>query len=269
MGGDPGPPARAPSSSCASGSATRTSSSTTTRCPRSRSSARHGLRIGLVSNGQRDLESSPRHHGLDVDVCVGSHAHGHVKPHRSIFEAALAALDVEPSEAAMVGDTLRGRHRGRPRARDARHPARRPLLSTSPTGSTRCAARGAGVSGRPPLDSAHGVLPELRTRESRRGAILQRLRRRTRCAPSPHASSARSSPSSSATSWARPRSASRPTRRRSGRHAPLLRGPPRDHRAARRHRREVRRRCRHGGLRHPGLTRGRRAPGGARSRGDA
>ena len=54
----------------------------------------HGLRIGLVSNGQRDLEEFAEHHELDVDVCVGSKHHGHVKPHRSIFEAALAALDV-------------------------------------------------------------------------------------------------------------------------------------------------------------------------------
>jgi HAD superfamily hydrolase (TIGR01549 family) len=66
----------------------------------------HSLRIGLVSNGQRDLEEFARHHGLDVDVCIGSLAHGRVKPHRSIFEAALAALDASPPEAAMVGDSL-------------------------------------------------------------------------------------------------------------------------------------------------------------------
>jgi putative hydrolase of the HAD superfamily len=65
----------------------------------------HGLRLGLVSNGQRDLEEFAEHHELDVDVCVGSLHHGFVKPHRSIFEAALAALDVEPVEAAMVGDS--------------------------------------------------------------------------------------------------------------------------------------------------------------------
>jgi putative hydrolase of the HAD superfamily len=64
-----------------------------------------GLRIGLVSNGQRDLEEFARHHGLDVDACVGSVSHGRVKPHRSIFEAALAALGATPSEAAMVGDS--------------------------------------------------------------------------------------------------------------------------------------------------------------------
>jgi HAD superfamily hydrolase (TIGR01549 family) len=63
------------------------------------------LRIGLISNGQRDLDEFARHHALDVDVCVGSASHGRVKPHRSIFDAALAALDARPDEAAMVGDS--------------------------------------------------------------------------------------------------------------------------------------------------------------------
>jgi putative hydrolase of the HAD superfamily len=66
---------------------------------------RHGLRVGLVSNGQRDLAEFAEHHGLDVDVTVGSTAHGRIKPHPSIFESALAALDVQPSEAVMVGDS--------------------------------------------------------------------------------------------------------------------------------------------------------------------
>lgn len=66
---------------------------------------RHRLRIGLVSNGQRDLDEFARHHSLDVDVCVSSLRHGHVKPHRSIFEAALTALDADPADAAMVGDS--------------------------------------------------------------------------------------------------------------------------------------------------------------------
>lgn len=65
----------------------------------------HGLRLGLISNGQRDLDAFAEHHELDVDVCVGSKHHGYVKPHRSIFEAALAALDVSPDETAMVGDS--------------------------------------------------------------------------------------------------------------------------------------------------------------------
>jgi putative hydrolase of the HAD superfamily len=66
---------------------------------------RHGLRVGLVSNGQRDLAEFVEHHGLDVDVTVGSLAHGRIKPHPSIFETALTALDVEPEEAVMVGDS--------------------------------------------------------------------------------------------------------------------------------------------------------------------
>ena len=70
-----------------------------------RAAERTASRIGLVSNGQRDLEEFAEHHELDVDVCVGSKHHGYVKPHRSIFEAALAALDVAPADAAMVGDS--------------------------------------------------------------------------------------------------------------------------------------------------------------------
>jgi putative hydrolase of the HAD superfamily len=66
---------------------------------------RHGLRIALVSNGQRDLEEFAAHHTLDVDAIVGSKAHGRIKPHPSIFVAALRALDVSADEAAMVGDS--------------------------------------------------------------------------------------------------------------------------------------------------------------------
>ena len=66
---------------------------------------RHRLRIGLVSNGQRDLDEFALHHALDVDVAVGSKRHGRIKPHPSIFEAALAALEVDAAETAMVGDS--------------------------------------------------------------------------------------------------------------------------------------------------------------------
>jgi len=54
----------------------------------------HGLRLGLISNGQRDLEEFARHHALDVDVAVGSKSHGRAKPHASIFERGLTALEV-------------------------------------------------------------------------------------------------------------------------------------------------------------------------------
>ena len=66
---------------------------------------RHGLKIGLISNGQRDLDEFATHHDLEVDAIVGSKAHGRVKPHPSIFEAALQALAVSPDEVAMVGDS--------------------------------------------------------------------------------------------------------------------------------------------------------------------
>jgi len=66
---------------------------------------RHGLLIGLVSNGQRDLPEFVAHHGLEVDAVVGSKAHGRIKPHPSIFTAALGTLGVTPTEAAMVGDS--------------------------------------------------------------------------------------------------------------------------------------------------------------------
>jgi putative hydrolase of the HAD superfamily len=64
------------------------------------------LRLGLVSNGIRDLREFVVHHKLDVDAVVGSRAHGYVKPHPTIFQAALQQLGVEPADAVMVGDSL-------------------------------------------------------------------------------------------------------------------------------------------------------------------
>jgi HAD superfamily hydrolase (TIGR01549 family) len=64
------------------------------------------LRLGLVSNGIRDLREFVAHHRLDVDAIVGSRAHGYVKPHPTIFQAALQQLGVEPAETVMVGDSL-------------------------------------------------------------------------------------------------------------------------------------------------------------------
>lgn len=65
----------------------------------------HRLKLGLISNGQRDLAEFTAHHALDVDVAIGSKAHGRTKPHPSIFEAALAALGVAAAETVMVGDS--------------------------------------------------------------------------------------------------------------------------------------------------------------------
>jgi putative hydrolase of the HAD superfamily len=64
-----------------------------------------GLKLGLVSNGQRDLDEFVAHHGLEVDAAVGSLAHGRRKPDPSIFQAALERLGATPAETAMVGDS--------------------------------------------------------------------------------------------------------------------------------------------------------------------
>jgi putative hydrolase of the HAD superfamily len=64
------------------------------------------LRIGLVSNGIRDLSKFVAHHRLDVDAAVGSRTHGRVKPHPTIFQAALDLLGTTAEESVMVGDSL-------------------------------------------------------------------------------------------------------------------------------------------------------------------
>ena len=64
------------------------------------------LGIGLVSNGIRDLTAFVAHHRLDVDAIVDSRTHGRVKPHPTIFQAALEALGVDAAAAVMVGDSL-------------------------------------------------------------------------------------------------------------------------------------------------------------------
>jgi HAD superfamily hydrolase (TIGR01549 family) len=66
---------------------------------------KRGLKIGLVSNTSRDLDTFVRHHGLDVDAWISSGTHGKVKPSPTIFKAALELLDVEPQGAVMIGDS--------------------------------------------------------------------------------------------------------------------------------------------------------------------
>ncbi len=65
-----------------------------------------GLRLGLVSNTGRDLDAFVAHHRLRVDAAIGSGAFGRTKPHPSIFRAVLERLEVEPQDAAMVGDSI-------------------------------------------------------------------------------------------------------------------------------------------------------------------
>jgi HAD superfamily hydrolase (TIGR01549 family) len=64
-----------------------------------------GLKLGLVSNTGRNLDEFVSHHRLEVDAALGSGAFGRTKPHPTIFRAVLERLEVEPSAAAMVGDS--------------------------------------------------------------------------------------------------------------------------------------------------------------------
>ena len=90
-----------------------------------------GLKLGLVSNTGRNLEEFVSHHRLDVDAALGSGAFGRTKPHPTIFRAVLERLEVDPSDAAMVGDSIEddiegARATGIPRAflldREGRYP---------------------------------------------------------------------------------------------------------------------------------------------------
>ena len=67
-----------------------------------------GVKLGLISNSHRCLASFEAHFELRglFAVTVSSIDHGYMKPHRSIFEAALSGADVSASESIMVGDSL-------------------------------------------------------------------------------------------------------------------------------------------------------------------
>jgi putative hydrolase of the HAD superfamily len=68
-----------------------------------------GLKIGLVSNSHRCMAEFAAHFELRALIAgaISSLEHGYMKPHRSIFEAALEQVDVAPHEAVMVGDSIR------------------------------------------------------------------------------------------------------------------------------------------------------------------
>lgn len=67
-----------------------------------------GLKIGLISNSHRCLTAFQTHFDLEglFSATISSLAHGYMKPHRSIFEAALRSAGVDASESVMVGDSL-------------------------------------------------------------------------------------------------------------------------------------------------------------------
>src|SRR5919201_3727025 len=68
-----------------------------------------GIRIGLISNTQRCLASFQSHFELQglIAATVSSFEHGRMKPHPSIFTAALERLAVPAVDAVMVGDSVR------------------------------------------------------------------------------------------------------------------------------------------------------------------
>jgi HAD superfamily hydrolase (TIGR01549 family) len=68
-----------------------------------------GLHIGLISNTHRCLASFQSHFELQglISATVSSSDHGRMKPHPSIFSAALDLLSVPAAEAVMVGDSLK------------------------------------------------------------------------------------------------------------------------------------------------------------------
>lgn len=76
--------------------------------PTLRALAARGVKLGLISNSHRSLASFEEHFELDglISAAISSSDHGYLKPHPSIFEAALRLAGVHAGEAVMVGDSL-------------------------------------------------------------------------------------------------------------------------------------------------------------------
>jgi len=68
-----------------------------------------GLKVGVISNSHRSLDAFREHFSLNglIHVSVSSSEHGYMKPHRSIFDAALERAGVTAAESLMVGDSLK------------------------------------------------------------------------------------------------------------------------------------------------------------------
>ena len=87
--------------------------------------AEAGLRIGLISNTHRCLASFQSHFELQglISATVSSSEHGLMKPHPSIFTAALQLLDVRRGRSGDGRRQPEARRRRRARRRHARRPA--------------------------------------------------------------------------------------------------------------------------------------------------
>lgn len=63
------------------------------------------LRLGVITNGNADLEVIGLHHHFEV--ALASHRFGRAKPDPAIFLATCEAMGVAPEQAVYVGDDLR------------------------------------------------------------------------------------------------------------------------------------------------------------------
>jgi putative hydrolase of the HAD superfamily len=71
--------------------------------------SRSGLIVGAITNSHRSLDAFCDHFSLRglITVAVSSAEHGYMKPHRSIFDTALAKAGVAAAESMMVGDSIK------------------------------------------------------------------------------------------------------------------------------------------------------------------
>lgn len=71
--------------------------------------AARGFLLGVISNSHRSLDAFTEHFKLNglIRTTISSALHGFMKPHRSIFDAALEGAKVRAGEAVMVGDSLK------------------------------------------------------------------------------------------------------------------------------------------------------------------
>ena len=70
--------------------------------------AADGFKLGLISNSHRSLDAFQEHFALRglIAGAVSSSEHGYMKPHPSIFAAALQLLGARAEESVMVGDSI-------------------------------------------------------------------------------------------------------------------------------------------------------------------
>jgi putative hydrolase of the HAD superfamily len=69
---------------------------------------KRGVIVGAISNSHRSLDAFREHFSLAnvITVSISGFEHGYMKPHRSIFEAALDRAKVKAADALMVGDSV-------------------------------------------------------------------------------------------------------------------------------------------------------------------